>query len=154
MKPNEKRMIAVLLIITLIVFVIFIYTRKTGQNVDNGINDSNTTQNSKYVRTIENGTKQNISKKLQENKQLGDYNITDIKVTSNNSDLKITANITNNTKKDTKAFGFKIIVLNESGQQVGLLESYVGSIKSGETKMINASTSMDINEIYDLEFEF
>lgn len=154
MKPNEKRMIAVLLIITLIVFVIFIYTRKTGQNVDNGINDSNTTQNSKYVKTIENGTKQNISKKLQENKQLGDYNITDIKVTSNNSDLKITANITNNTKKDTKAFGFKIIVLNESGQQVGLLESYVGSIKSGETKMINASTSMDINEIYDLEFEF
>ena len=153
MKPNEKKMIVILLIITLIVFVIFINNRKKEDNKSENINDAEVIQDSKLVTTNEDGTKQNISSKLQENKQLGDYSITDINVTSNNDNLTVRANITNNTGKNTSEFAFKIIVLNKSGEEIGTLGAYVGNMKNGETKMINASTSMDINEIYDLEFQ-
>ena len=152
MKTNEKKMILILLIITLIVFVIFMTNRKKEGNDE--INQSETIQDSEYVEVNEDGTKQNTSSKLQESKQLGDYSITDINVTSNNNNLTVRANITNNTGKVAPEFAFKIIVLNEAGEQVGTLGAYVGTMKNGETKMINASTSMDINEVYDLRFEF
>lgn len=152
MKPNEKKMILILLIITLIVFVIFMATRKKEGNDE--INQSETIKDSEYVTINEDGSKQNTSSKLQESKQLGDYSITDINVTSNNNNLTVRANITNNTGKVASEFAFKIIVLNKAGEQVGTLGAYVGNMKNGETKIINASTTMDINEVYDLKFEF
>lgn len=149
MKPKEKRMIAILLIITILATIIFIKNKNKNTEVEE---EQKTTQN-QYVQQTENGTKQSTSEKLNETKKIGDIEISGIKIIENNGTATLTANVKNTSATTKKEFPLKIKLLNKSGEVIQTLGAYVGTIKSGETRGINASINMDISNIYDISIE-
>ena len=152
MKPNEKKMILILLIITIIMAIVFIRTRNKNSNTDIS-SEEGTATTSKYVQELENGTKQSISSKLNETKTIGDIEINSIQILENNGVATLTANVKNTSSTTKKEFPFTIKLLNESGEVIETLGAYVGTLKSGETRGINASINMDISDIYDISIE-
>lgn len=149
MKPKEKRMIAILLIITILATIIFIKNKNKNTEVEE---EQKTTQN-QYVQQTENGTKQSTSEKLNETKKIGDIEISGIKIIENNGTATLTANVKNTSATTKKEFPLKIKLLNKSGEVIQTLGAYVGTIKSGETRGINTSINMDISNIYDISIE-
>lgn len=152
MKPNEKKMILILLIITIIAAIMFIKSKnkKTNTEVQE---EQQGTQSSEYVQQLENGTKQSTSEKLNETKKVGDIEISGIQITETDGTATLTANVKNNSSTTKKEFPLTIKLLNKSGEVIETLGAYVGTIKSGETRGINASINMDISEVYDISIE-
>lgn len=152
MKSNEKKMILILLIITIIAAIMFIKSKnkKTNTEVQE---EQQGTQSSEYVQQLENGTKQSTSEKLNETKKVGDIEISGIQITETDGTATLTANVKNNSSTTKKEFPLTIKLLNKSGEVIETLGAYVGTIKSGETRGINASINMDISEVYDISIE-
>ena len=149
MKPKEKRMIAILLIITIIATIIFIKNKNKNTEVEEQQQETQI----QHVQQTENGTKQSTSEKLNETKKIGDIEISGIRIVENNGTATLTANVKNTSATTKKEFPLKIKLLNESGEVIQTLGAYVGTIKSGETRGINASINMNISNIYDVSIE-
>ena len=147
MKSNEKKMILILIIITIIAGIIFIKNRKTENKEQQG------TQKQEYIQEYEDGTKQSISSKLNETKKVGDLEISGIQIIEIDGTATLTANVKNTSSSTKTEFPLTIKLLNKSGEEIETLGAYVGTIKSGETRGINASINMDISEIYDISVE-
>ena len=149
MKAKEKRLILILVVITIIMFAILMIVRNNAKkNQQEG-----TGQNNGSFVTESNGIKQNTSNKLQEAKKIADLDVTNIQITEVGGEATIRANIENNTGTDKKEFPIKVMVYSENGELLQKVGAYVGSIKAGETRAINASVNMNINSIYDIKFE-
>lgn len=152
MKSNEKKLITILLIITIIMAIVFIRTRKN-KNSNSDTNTEEATSQSEYIQEFEDGTKQSTSNKLEETKTIGDIEINNIQIIEKSGTATLTATVTNNSSSTKKEFPLTIKLLNKSGEIIETLGAYVGTIKSGETRGINASINMDISEIYDISIE-
>lgn len=153
MKPNEKKMIIILLIITIIMAIVFIRTKSKKADTDIKTEEGTSTSQSEYVRELEDGTKQSTSNKLNETKTVGDFEISSIQIIENNGVATLTANVKNTSSTTKKEFPFSIKLLNKSGEVIEILGAYVGTLKAGETRGINASINMDISDIYDIAIE-
>lgn len=149
MKSNEKKMILILIIITIIAGAIFI--KNKNKKMEN--KEQPETQKQEYVQQFEDGTKQSTSSKLNETKKVGDLEISDIQIIESDGTATLTANVKNTSSTTKKEFPLTIKLLNKSGEVIETLGAYVGTIKSGETRGINASINMDISEIYDISIE-
>ena len=147
MKSNEKKMILILIIITIIAGIIFIKSKKTENK------EQQRTQKQKYIQEYEDGTKQSISSKLNETKKVGELEISGIQIIEIDGTATLTANVKNTSSSTKTEFPLTIKLLNKSGEEIETLGAYVGTIKSGETRGINASINMDISEIYDISIE-
>lgn len=153
MKPKEKKMIIILLIITIIAVILFIITKNKNTETEQKLEEkTNSTQN-EYVEKLEDGSKQSISDKLNETKKVGDIEINNIQIKENNGIAVLTANVKNTSATTKKEFPFTIKLLNKSGEVIQTLGAYVGTLKSGETRGVNASINMDISNIYDISIE-
>ena len=153
MKSNEKKMILILLIITIIAAIMFIKSKNKKTNTEVQEEQQQGTQSSEYVQQFEDGTKQSTSDKLNETKKVGDIEISGIQITETDGTATLTANVKNNSSTTKKEFPLTIKLLNKSGEVIETLGAYVGTIKSGETRGINASINMDISEVYDISIE-
>lgn len=148
MKSGEKKMILVLIIITVIVIGIWIkgiskkeYTPQEEINVN------------EFVQTFEDGTKQSTSTKLNETKKIGDFEISNIQIIETNGTATITATVTNTSNSTQKEFPITIKTLRKNGEVIENVGAYVGTTKAGESRGINASINMNIDEIYDISIE-
>lgn len=149
MKSGEKKMILILIIITLIVIGFWIKGRsKNKESVEEG-----NQQVSEYVQTLEDGTKKSTSNKLNETKTIGDFEISNIQITEINGTTTITAVVTNKSNSTQKEFPMTIKTLNKNGEVIENVGAYVGKTNAGESRGINASISMNIDEIYDISCE-
>ena len=153
MKPNEKKMIIILLIITIIMAIVFIKTKNKKTDTNTKKEEGTSTTQSEYVQQQEDGTKRSTSNKLNETKTIGEIEINNIQIIESNGLATLTANVKNTSSTTKKEFPFSIKLLNKSGEVIETLGAYVGTIKSGETRGINASINMDISDIYDVSIE-
>lgn len=149
MKAKEKRMIFILVCITIIMFVVMIIVKNNNTKKQS---ETNNGQNNSLIKE-ENGTKQSTSDKLKETKKIDNLEVMDIQIIEVNGEATITANITNQTGGNIKEFPITIKILNEKGEMIQKVGAYVRSMKDGETTSIHAGISMNINEIYDVTFE-
>lgn len=143
MKAKEKRMILILVLITVIVIVINIVVKNRNSE------EEKSSTNTELVQTQDDGTKTNISELVGEQKKFEEFDVTNTSITEKNGLATITANITNNTSNEIKEFPVTIKLLNKDGEIIQEVGAYVGTIKAGETRQINATVNMDISEIYD-----
>lgn len=129
-------------------FVILMIVRNSNKN-----NEQEDIQQNSGIIQESNGIKQNTSNKLQEAKKVADLDVTNIQITEVNGQATIRANIENNTSSNKKEFPITVMVYNEKRELLQKVGAYVGNIKVGETRAINASINMDITSIYDIEFQ-
>ena len=141
--------VAALPILTIIATITYIKNKNKNTEVEQ---EQKTTQ-SQQVQQTEKGTKQSTREKLNETKKIGDIEISGIRIIENNGTATLTANVKNTAATTKKEFPLKIKLLNKTGEVIQTLGAYVGTIKSGETRGINASINMDISNIYDISIE-
>lgn len=144
MKAKEKRMILILILIVIVLIVVKVVVDHQSEKVQ---------EENKESIVEEDGTKRIENNKVAETKKLRDLEVDSIEITEKDGLAEVRANITNNTESEKPEFAFTIKLLNKDGEVIQELGGYVGKIKVGETKAINASINMDISEVYDIQFE-
>lgn len=150
MKAKEKKMILILVLITIALILLKIIITNSNKESKEKVDKQ---QQTSIIEQTENGVKQSNSEKLKETKKLRDLDVTDIQITEENGELTIRANVINNTTNLKNEFPVNVKLLNSKGEVIQELGAYVGKMKAGETRTINASINMDISEIYDIQFE-
>lgn len=159
-KKLPKKKIA-LAIIILAVIIIITYSTITNrkkkqqeqinelieQSQELTISDSNLGE---YVKETNDGTKINISPKLNESKTVDGLEITNIQLTSSNGITTFIADVTNNTKASTNLKNVIVKFLDEEGKVLISVNGVIMPLENGQTTKLNVSLSSNYVTAYDV----
>ena len=104
-----------------------------------------------FATTYEDGTKENTSKELAKEKQLGELRISNI-VLSYRSSINVStllADVTNMGNTKTEEQLIKVAILDKEGNVVLNLEQMLVAIEPGQSAQLNVNVSADITGAYD-----
>ena len=162
MKHGKKRSnfknirIAIAVIIIIIVFIICfkILSKKDIDNTENNekefvLYDSSIAD---YVKKSEDGTKINMSPKINQDTKLNELDIKNIQLTCKNGITTLLADVSNNTNKDSEMKNINIKFLDENNKEIRTVSGYIPALKIGETTKLNVSMSSNLITAYDIEF--
>ena len=153
MKKNEKRLIIVLLVITVIVVAIYMSRKDNGEIIENDVNVEVIEEENKvveeFVQVLEDGTKLNTSTKLSETKDLNGLQIGNIQLTESNGQSLLLADVVNNTEAATDVTIVDITLLDKEGNEIVTLGGIIGPLQPGETTQLNTSSTLDYANAYD-----
>ena len=144
MKKKEKRMILILIIISILIMgIIWIATKPKKEKVEeNGVEE--------FVQVLEDGTKLNTSDKLKEEKTVDGLKIGNIQLTEKNGQLVLLADVTNPTTKTSDTFLVDITLYDKTGKELTTVTGLIIPIKPGESTQLNAG----ITEKYAIAYDF
>lgn len=145
MKKKEKRMILILVIVSiLIVGIIWVVTRPNKEKVEE--NDVE-----EFVQVLEDGTKLNTSDKLKEEKTVDGLKIGNIQLTEKNGQLVLLADVTNPTTKTSDTFLVDITLYDKTGKELTTVTGLIIPIKPGESTQLNAGITEKYANAYDFK---
>ncbi len=160
MKKNEKLLIAVLVIITLVV-IIFAATRSKDNSNENALSNAGTTVTGgdvenleepvveKYVSTSEDGTKVNTSEALKANKVVNGVEFSDIQLTQKSGETMLTATVKNTGSAAVEMFAVDITLIDDAGQDIVTVGGLVAPMEAGATSTFETSMTLDYANSYD-----
>ena len=148
MKSNEKKFLAVLVAITIIVIIIFIATReKKNETVEeNKVEEE-------FVEVLEDGTKLNTSTKLNETKYVNGLEFGNIQLTMQNNQSVLLADVKNNTGKASSLTLVDVTLLDKEGNTIVKVGGIIGPLQNGESTQFNTSMTLDYANAYDFKVE-
>lgn len=150
MKKNEKRMILILLVVLVIAIILFVvYNNKKGNN--NEVTKQENEVVEEFVQVLEDGTKLNISTKLNEAKEVNGLKFENIQFTEQNGQSVLLANVTNNSGKATDMTLVDVILLDKNEQEIVKVGGIISPLQPGETKEFNTSMTIDYANAYDFK---
>ena len=153
----RKIRITISIIIIRIVFIVCVKTLlKREDNNDTKVDENKftlyDTSIAEYVKTSEDGTKINISPKLNQDMKFNGLDIKNIQLTSKNGITTLLADISNNTNKDSEMQNINIKLLDENNKEIRVVRGFIPSLKIGETTKLNVSMSSNLITAYDIKF--
>ncbi|MCI9366648.1 MAG: hypothetical protein HFJ54_09300 [Clostridia bacterium] len=157
MKKNKK--IITTLVVTVIVIVgVILILEKLSNNQENKGNQYKNDQEEnkiveKYVKELEDGTKINISNKLNETKSLDGLEISNIQLTYKNGISVILADVRNTTNQDIELTPINLKLYDEQGNILETLDGLISKIKATEKTQLNIGVSNDFANAYDFTIE-
>ena len=107
---------------------------------------------SDYVKQTNDGTKINISPKINQDMKLNELDIKNIQLTCKNGITTLLADVLNNTNKDSEMKNINIKFLDENNKEIRTVNGYIPSLKIGETTKLNVSMSSNLIIAYDIKF--
>lgn len=140
---NKKIYICIICIVVVIVAIFYI--KKNKNKEENTIEYEKILQ----VQTMEDGTKLNTSKKLEEAKIVDNIEISQVKLTYRNEKTNFIANVKNIGNTKINMIEVEIILLDIKGNTIETLDGLIGTINVGETGELNASITGDYTDIND-----
>lgn len=144
-KRNELKIIVVFIVIFIITIIaIIINAKKKGTQQTSPKDES-------YVQEMEDGISINKSTKLNEAKLVNGLLISNIQLTEKDGMTTLLADVTNKTDQNTELKKLKIILLDESSNEIATMTAFVNSINAGETTQLNASTTSNYIKAYDFK---
>ena len=145
--------IAIIAIVIVIAIVANINKKKDNTNkLENSVVDEKEQKvEEKNVIELEDGTKLNVSSKLNENKALGDLAIKNIQLTYKDGVTNILATVENIKKEKIPMTNVSIQLLDENGKEIYTLNGIIEETKAGETASMNCSITADFANAYDFE---
>ena len=156
---SKFRKIRIATCVTIIIIVLFIICLKTllKKDIDNTENSEKefvlyNSSIADYVKESENGTKINISPKINQDMKLNGLDIKNIQLTCKNGITTLLADVSNNTNKDSEMKNINIQFLDEDNKEIRTVNGYIPSLKIGETTKLNVSMSSNLIIAYDINF--
>lgn len=148
-------LIVISIIIILVVLVINNKNVKKDDSVVGIYTDNSTqTQNSENIKILEDGSKENISTKLKEEKNFEGLVIKDIQFKIVNGETVFTANVENTSDKDFKGSPTVITFIDKNGKTLYELGSYIDDTSKGSTSLIKAIATIDNIDVYDFTIKY
>lgn len=146
MKAQEKRMILILIIVSiLIITIVWCVTRNKETEVVESTNKE------EFVEVLEDGTKLNISDKLNETKRVENFEIGNIQLTDRNGVSVLLADVKNVSETSTDWTIITITLIDKIGNTIQEIEGVIKDLQPGETTQLNAATSADYANSYDFK---
>ena len=143
-----------IIIIIVLIGLLKIVFKKDTKNTEDSENEF-TLYNSSiadYVKESENGTKINLSPKINQDMKLNELDIKNIQLTCKNGITTLLADVLNNTNKDSEMKNINIKLLDENNKEIRTVSGYIPALKIGETTKLNVSMSSNLIIAYDIKF--
>lgn len=158
-KRIQKRKVRKIIIIGVIIIIACIvsaniFFKKETNNININENKLEVYDSSiaDYVKKIDDGTKINVSPKLNQDTKINGLDIKNIQLTCKNGITTLLADIFNNTNKDSEIKHINIKLLNEENKEMRTVRGYIPALKIGETTKLNVSMSSNLITAYNIEF--
>lgn len=157
MKKNEKKMILILVIVSIVIIGIIYLATRPSKNESESITTKESTTNEnveEFVQVLGDGKKLNNSTKLNETKKVNGLEFSKIYLTEKDNSTDLIATVKNNTGKDiTKMTFVKVTLLDKEGKNIATLDGAIAPIKAGEEKQFQLNSTLDYANAYDLKIE-
>lgn len=155
MNSNEKRMIGILILITIVVIIIGIVmsiNKGKEESKENNVavgREENTPVAEEFVSLAEDGTKVNTSNKLKETKTFDGLEIGKLQLTMKNNVSVILGEIKNTTDTVKGEYPVNLIILDKEGNEIITIGAYIQKLQPGQTAELNTSATFDFANAYD-----
>lgn len=146
MDKSEKRMIAILVAITIIVIIVAIIWNN---NTKNKKVEENTTSKEEFVNVLEDGTRVNNSNKLHEKKIYDGLEITDFQLTEKNNVSLLLGKVTNTSTTTKGGYPVYVKIIDKQGNEIITIEAFLGELEPGKSTQFNTSATFDFANAYD-----
>lgn len=153
MKKNKGKCIILLigiLIIAIVLIVMVLINRKINASDQQS---KEQVKEEKYTEELEDGTKINTSEELNNIKNYGDLEISNIQYTEKDSISVLLADVKNNGTTIHKEEIVKITILGENGEIIAEIKPVIGRIEPGESIKLNATITADVVNGKDFKIE-
>ncbi len=159
-KKNNNKFIFLVIIIILIIIssIVFIKikrninsTKQKDEKYENGISLYNTSIG-EDIKETENGIKINTGEKINTDKILDNFTISEIQLTYNSGITSITANVTNNSNEEIALTTITAILIGEENKELCKVKGVVRALGIGETGRLNISMSGNYINAQDIRF--
>lgn len=144
MKKNEKRMILILLVALVIAIILFVTSKNKSENKveENKVEEE-------FVQVLDDGTKLNVSSKLNQMKKFEGLEFGNIQLTNSNNQSVLLADVKNTSSTATKMMLVNVTLYDKNGNELGTVGGIIPSIQPGESKQFNTSMQIDYANAYD-----
>ena len=144
MKKNEKRMILILLVVLVIAIILFVTSKNKSENKveENKVEEE-------FVQVLDDGTKLNVSSKLNQMKKFEGLEFGNIQLTNSNNQSVLLADVKNTSSTATKMMLVNVTLYDKNGNELGTVGGIIPSIQPGESKQFNTSMQIDYANAYD-----
>ena len=145
MNSNKKTIILIMILVG-IILIIFTASMLINKN-DNAI------EVEELIKKQEDGSTINISKKLNENKEINGFIISNINFTEKNGDSELLAIVKNETGKTQNGFLIDIVLYDKTEKEIGRIPGTITKTEPGEEIQIRAKITENYINAYDLKIE-
>lgn len=139
----RKKLIILLILLISVFIVIKVSSQKKQEEKLNNI------EQEIVVQELEDGTKLNTSKKLDETKKVGNLEISNSQLTNKDGKTTLLAQVKNVGNENIQMVELEVILLDKEGKEIKTLNGLLGTIKPGETTQLNVSSTSDYSQAYD-----
>ena len=144
MKKNEKRMILILLVVLVIAIILFVTSKNKSENK---VEENKVVE--EFVQVLDDGTKLNVSSKLNQMKKFEELEFGNIQLTNSNNQSVLLADVKNTSSTATKMMLVNVTLYDKNGNELGTVGGIIPSIQPGESKQFNTSMQIDYANAYD-----
>lgn len=150
MKEQEKKMIGILILVAVVIIAIIFFATRPKDNKEVATNSAQ----EEYTKVEEDGTIVNTSEKLNQDKEMQGFSITNIKFEEKDGQTVFSARITNKTGSAQESFFGNIVLLDKKGNETGKIPVMISETQVGEAVDVEAII-LDINyaNAYDFKLE-
>lgn len=158
MKSEEKRMIGVLILITIVVIIVGIVMSinkgkkdEQGNKVVVGEGKGNTGKVEEFVSLQEDGTKVNTSNKLKETKTYDGLEIGNLQLTMKDNVSVISGEIRNVSDTARGGYPVSLVILDKEGNEIITIGAHIQNLEPGQTARLDTSATFDFANAYDFK---
>ena len=155
MKNNKMIVIVTILVAILIIGVIVLCVYNGKNKEKTGDNNKESTQNvelGEFEQINDDGIKVNVSSKLNEEKTFNGLKISNIKLSENNGETVLLADVENVSGNKTEDFTtIDVRFIDKEGNELGTLTGLIKPLEVNEKTELNASITTDLANSYDFE---
>ncbi len=148
MEGNEKK--GKFIIIAVVVFIVVVLAIGIITSVNR--NKEEVKQEEDIIEIKEDGTVENKSSKVKEDREIKGFKVTNIDlIKDTNGNTILTADVTNETGKNQKGFLVEIILLDKEGKELGRIPGAIIETEAGETIELRSEITEDYINAYDIK---
>lgn len=150
MKKNKKIMLILILLILVVIITIgiIIFAKKYKGNEEINTDGQNDTTN-EFVETLLDGTKVNISSKLNQSRSVNGLQISNIQLKRKDSQTILLAEVENVTEETTDEMFWDIVLIDNEANILTTVPTIIVKLKPGEKTQLNIGTQLDYVNAYD-----
>lgn len=153
MRKNKNIIKFLILIAIIVIIVVIVINNRNGNSHKNDFaSNTNTTENNINYKELDDGTRVNISPKLNEEKIYNGLKFSNISLFSKDGITNIIADVTNTQSVDLPDYtNVDITFYDENGEKLESVMGIIMPLKASETTQLKASLMFDYSNAYDLK---
>lgn len=145
---KQKKLIIITIVIVVILLILCLASYFSLKSFNS---KKSTNEQENFVQILEDETKVNLSPKLSETKQVDGLEISNITLKESGNITQLLGTITNKTEEEMAESIIKIAFIDKEGNEMTSIETYIKKLQPGESTGLNASTTFDYSNAYDIK---